>query len=298
MNPSQDSALPAATLDGAHHDPRFDRPVFVLSPPRSGSTLLFETLARARGVFTIGGESHQLIETVPGLGIAEHGFDSNRLLASEATPPVVAELRRRFSDALRDREGRRPGAGRVRMLEKTPKNALRIPFLAKVFPEARFVYLHRDPRQVLGSMIDAWVSGRFRTYAPLPGWHLPHWSLLLVPGWRSLVGRPLADVVAFQWEVATRVLLDDLEALPAERWTVARYDALASAPEAEVRRLCGWLGYDWDLPLDRGLPLSRYTVTRPDPDKWRRHASAIEPRLPALQPTIERAAALVERQLG
>lgn len=284
---------PTETIAGSPEDPRFDRPVFVLSPPRSGSTLLFETLLRAPGVYTIGGESHQLIETVPGLGIAEHGFDSNRLRADEATPPVVAELRRRFDAALRDRHGQAPGSGRVRMLEKTPKNALRIPFLAKVFPEARFVYLHRDPRQVLGSMIDAWVSGRFRTYAPLPGWHLPHWSLLLVPGWRRLVGRPLADVVAFQWEAATRLLLDDLEALPHGRWCVARYDALATTPATEVRRLCEWLGYDWDLPLEGGLPLSRYTVSRPDPDKWRRHAAAIEPRLPALQATIERAARVV-----
>ena len=45
------------------------------------------------------------------------------------------------------------------MLEKTPKNALRLPFLARVFPEARFIYLHRDPRRVLASMMEAWTVG-------------------------------------------------------------------------------------------------------------------------------------------
>ena len=52
---------------------------------------------------------------------------------------------------------RRP-LSRVRMLEKTPKNSLRVPFLARVFPEARFIYLYRDPRQVLSSMIEAWTT--------------------------------------------------------------------------------------------------------------------------------------------
>src|SRR3546814_10013173 len=86
-------------------------------------------------------------------------------------------------------------ATRVRMLEKTPKNALRIPLLRKVFPDARFIYLHRDPRQVLGSMLDGWQSGGFRMYSTLPGWQGPAWSFLLVPGWRELSGKPLEDIV-------------------------------------------------------------------------------------------------------
>ena len=110
-------------------------------------------LAQAPDVFTIGDESHLLIEGVSELAPAARGFESNRLVAADATPAVIAELRDSFFAALRDRAGRRPDAGaRVRMLEKTPKNALRVPFLARVFPEARFIYLHRDPRLVLASM--------------------------------------------------------------------------------------------------------------------------------------------------
>ena len=118
------------------------------------------------------------------------------------------------------------------MLEKTPKNSLRVPFLARVFPEARFIYLYRDPRQVLSSMIEAWTTGRFRTYPQLPGWTGPAWSLLLVPGWRELIGRPLHEIVAAQWNAATRLLIDDLEALPVERRTIARYDALVADPDS------------------------------------------------------------------
>ncbi|HKS58363.1 MAG TPA: sulfotransferase, partial [Steroidobacteraceae bacterium] len=278
-------------------DPVFDRPVFIVSPPRSGSTMLFETLARAPGVFTIGDESHQLIEGVPQLSPESRDFESNRLLAADATPAMTETLRRRFYEALRDREGSGPQPGQlVRMLEKTPKNSLRVPFLTRVFPQARFIYLYRDPRQVLSSMIEAWTTGRFRTYPQLPGWTGAPWSLLLVPGWRELIGRPLHEIVATQWNTATRLLLDDLEALPADRITIVRYDTLVADPAAEIRRLCAATGLDWDEPA-LALRLSKYTVSPPSADKWRRHAAEIEAVLPSLADKWRRHAAEIEAVL-
>jgi hypothetical protein len=270
-------------------DPAFERPVFVLSAPRSGSTLLFETLAQAANAYTIGDESHVLIESIPELHPAARGYASNRLDADAATPNVTIALRAAFRAALRDRAQRPAPAGPLRMLEKTPKNALRVPFLAQIFPEAHFVYLYRDVRQVLASMIEAWNSGRFSTYPKLPGWTGLPWSLLLTPGWRELDGRPLHDVVAAQWQATTRTLLDDLAMLPANRVHVARYDTLIADPSAQIARLCNALGFVWDKPLVAHLPLSRYTLSDPDPDKWRRHAADIDAVLPALADTIARA---------
>src|SRR3546814_20651431 len=121
------------------------------------------------------------IEGIPALDPARRDFDSNRLLARDADDEVVAQLRQRFLAQLRDRERRPPApATRVRMLEKTPKNALRIPLLHTVFPDARFIYLHRDPRQVLGSMLDRWQSECFRPYTALAGRQGPGWVFLLV----------------------------------------------------------------------------------------------------------------------
>ncbi|MBU6217070.1 MAG: sulfotransferase, partial [Acidobacteria bacterium] len=209
---------------------RIDRPVFIVSPPRSGSSLLFETLGRAPGVHTIGTESHGLIEGVRSLVPAERGWESNRLTEADATAGTVAFLKDRFVNRLRDRADARPTGGPTRMLEKTPKNALRIPFLAAAFPDARFVYLYRDPRETISSMLDAWRSGLFVTYPDLPGWTGQPWSLLLVPGWRELIGRPLGEVVAQQWATTVDILLEDLGALPSDRWCVASYDRLVAEP--------------------------------------------------------------------
>ncbi|HJU07136.1 MAG TPA: sulfotransferase [Rhodanobacteraceae bacterium] len=256
----------------------FDRPVFIVSPPRSGSSLLFETLALSPSACTIGGESHGIIEgsTASGaLGAAARGYTSNRLDASDATPEIITALRERFRRRAFDRDGRRPG-GLIRLLEKTPKNALRIPFLAKVFPDALFVYLYREPREVLASMMEAWESGGFRTYPQLPEWTGLPWSLVLVPGWRDLIGKPLAEIVAAQWRTTTDILLRDLENLPATRWCVARYGDLIADPNAEIERLCAAIGFDWDRRIDGGLPVASHTVSTPRPDKWRARAPEVE----------------------
>lgn len=292
--PGSSSAAPVAVrspVADASTPPRLSRPVFIISPPRSGSSLLFETLTLAPGLASIGGESHALIEGIPGLAPRDRGFDSNLLPASAATPEVVAALHARFLREARNRDGR-PIAATDRLLEKTPKNALRVRFLAAAFPDAQFIYLYRDPRETLASMIDAWSSGRFVTYPQLPGWTGPAWSLLLTPAWRDLAGRPLAEIVARQWAATVEQALDDLHSLAPERWCLASYNMLVADPQAEISRLCSFLDIDWDHPLGATLPHSRTTLSSPDPDKWRRHAEALAEVRPYFEPAANRLAEL------
>ncbi|HEY1991673.1 MAG TPA: aspartyl/asparaginyl beta-hydroxylase domain-containing protein, partial [Gammaproteobacteria bacterium] len=147
--------------------PDIRRPLIIVAAPRSGSTLLFETLKRHPGLWTLGDESHAEIESVSGLAPRERGFASNVLGASDASPEVRVEVLRNFALQLRDSGDERwltrvgPLRSGLRLLEKTPKNALRIPFLDALFPDALFLFLHRAPGPNLGSMLDAWQSGRF-----------------------------------------------------------------------------------------------------------------------------------------
>jgi hypothetical protein len=270
------------------------RPVIIVSTPRAGSTMLFDALAQAPGVFTVGGESHAVIEGIPRLCAARQGFASNRLTARDATEEVTDALVRRFWAALRDRDGVR-AAGPVRMLEKTPRNALRVPFLNAVFPDAFFLYLHRDPLATLSSMLDGWRSGRIVTYPELPGWSGPPWSMLLVPGWRRLEGRPLAEIVATQWATATRILLDDLDALPPHRWGVTSYERLVTDPRGEIGRICALTGLEWDRPLPGRLPVSASAHTPPDPAKVERNRHELAAVAPLVREVAERAEAVRRR---
>ncbi len=263
----------------------FDRPVIVLAAPRSGSTLLFETLAEAPEAWTVGGESHGIIEGLPRLNPRSGIVESNRLTSGDAIPRIVQALRQRFARGLRDRDGREfvhhRQIERLRFLEKTPKNGLRQPFLESVFPGSYYLFLYRDPRPNISSMMEAWKSGRWVTYPRLSGWTGPPWSLLLPPGWQALNGRPLAEVCAWQWATTNRIILDDLHGLPRDRWTSCNYDDLTMDTETTIERICGFVGFSVDDRLRqrlRGdLPLSRYTQTAPDRDKWRRNEAEILP---------------------
>jgi len=278
----------------------------VLAAPRSGSTLLFETLAEAPDVWTVGGESHQFIEGIRQLNPKSGQVNSNRLDASHATQRIIEALHQRFSRFLRDREGhewlRRKQPEKLRFLEKTPKNALRQPFLDRVFSDALYIYLFRDPRPNISSMMEAWKSGRWVTYPRLRGWRGPAWSLLLPPGWQALSGRTLAEICAFQWESANRIILDDLEKIPPERWIGCNYDELIADTESVIRKICDFAGLQVDQHLQQrisgSLPLSRYTHTAPDPDKWRKNEQEIESVLALVQPTWDRCLEVARRYSG
>jgi hypothetical protein len=121
--------------------PRLREPVFIVSAPRSGSTLLFETLSVTPQLWTVAGEAHWLVESIPELRPGAPGVDSNRLTAAQCSDAIARRIEDELIEQLRDPEGRALPAGHygVRVLEKTPKNALRIPFFARLFPDARFV---------------------------------------------------------------------------------------------------------------------------------------------------------------
>jgi hypothetical protein len=285
-------------------DTLFDRPVIILAAPRSGSTLLFETLSEAPDVWTVGGESHQLIEGLKPLTPMSGSVDSNRLEAAHASDSIVKLLRQRFARHLRDREGRElsrnPRIRKLRFLEKTPKNALRQPFLERIFPGALYVYLYRDPRPNISSILEAWKAGRWVTYPRLPGWKGPPWSLLLPPGWQEFRGRFLPEICAFQWAAANRIILDDLEVVPSQRWIACDYKDVTDDTESCIQRICEFASLEVDERLRRrisgALPLSRYTHTAPDAEKWRRNEDLILPVLDSVAEVWERCKTVIRQR--
>jgi hypothetical protein len=268
------------------------QPVFIVAAPRSGSSLLFETMAASQQIATLGGEAHWLIESIAELCPGAPGIDSNRLLANQATPRIIGRIHSQILERLVDRQGKPLRDGRFLLfLEKTPKNALRIPFLDRVFPDARFVFLWREPRANISSIMEAWRSGKWQTYPRLEGFALP-WSLLLPPGWEGMRGHPLEDLAAFQWNVTNSIVLDDLAAIPAGRWTSIDYGRLIADPVNSIQRLCRYLGIGVDAALaervGRPLPAAQHTLTPPGEQKWRLNETAIERILPMVELTRRR----------
>jgi hypothetical protein len=283
--------------------PVFDRPVFIIAAPRSGSNLLFEQLCKVRGFWHIGGESHGIFDRVLGHSFENPRFDSIRATRDDERPKRTAKIvdlfTRRMIEAERDirflelPEAERPQ--RVRILDKLPKNSFRVSFLNASFPDAKFIYLWREPKGNISSLIEAWRegrdSGRFVTYEQLPGTSFRNWCLVLPPGWQQVVSGAIEDITAFQWVSANQTALDDLSKLPSDRWCSVSYADLTRQPSVELRRLCNFVGLECDereLLAAGELELSRTTLTPPSEDKWKKNVDLIERILPRVQATTER----------
>lgn len=272
--------------------PRFDRPVFIVAAPRSGSTLLFETLALNRELWSVGDEAHKHFESIPSLRPSKEN-QSNRLTAAMATRDVIDTILNSLTADLVNSDGRMfrdlslaSRAAEIRFLEKTPKNALRIPLILKACPDARFIFLFRDARQNISSLLDSWRSQKYVTYPQLPGWPPTNpWSHLLIPGWQDLVGMSLADTVARQWLVTNQTILEDLQQLPPERWCAIEYDVFIADTMNELLRLCEFshivFGPRMVEVASKPLKPSKYTLTPPHPDKWKKNAAELETVLPS-----------------
>ena len=267
--------------------PPLDRPVVIVGAPRSGTTMLFATLAKCPNCWTIGGEDHTVIESVRG----KSDKQGNRLEAADADPESCRIIETAFRSALRNRDGRfhidgggSAGETDIRFLEKTPKNSLRVSFLRSLFPNCRFVFLYREPQSNIGSLIDGWNSRKFTSYRLDDGFE---WKFLLPPGWRDLLGKPVAEIAAAQWKAANACILQDLAHIPREHWVLVRYERLVSQPREEIRRICDFTALEMDAVVEelfkQPLPLSGSTLTPPSADKWRRHEEALIHLMPSIE---------------
>lgn len=264
----------------------FKKPVFIVSAPRAGSTLLFEQLQKTPGLWSIGSESHIVFRQFPHLHAENKQLDSGCLNASHANSDISALIKACFTLLLKNFQGQpylgpHPEFNPVTFLEKTPRNALNIPFLLQLFPDAQFIYLYRDPRENIASIIEAWKmglnTGRFVTFRHLPQWHLPAWCLLLPPKWQQMRGKSLAEIASFQWCESNRIIDENLSNLEPQRYCKISYAELLSKPAENLLKLAEFTGHSCNeqSQFTDTLPLSKTTLTAPHQDKWKKHQDEI-----------------------
>jgi hypothetical protein len=86
--------------------------------------------------------------------------------------------------------------------------------LAKLAPQAKLIHVIRDPRDVAASQREAWGASVTRA--------------------------------ALRWRDELLTHKRALMSLSAERYRVVYYERLVSAPQEEIRALCGWFGWPFD----------------------------------------------------
>lgn len=273
--------------------PKMPDPVFVIGCSRSGTTVTFETIA-ASGRFL-----HFDYE-IPRFWNALHGPLNNSWESEAAGPEHAVPAHRGKTFAY---YYARLGAGPI--LEKTCINTLRVAYLHKLFPEARFVFIQRDGRDNISSMIDGWRMGRTdggfgltQFFGPSPepvainDGEFDEWHFFLPPGWRDYNHASLEEVCAFQWESANRLALDALCELPVHLWIGVRYEDIFERPVEMFREIFDRLALPFDARMEAhcaglgGRPTS-IVKGAPKKQKWKENnPEAIACILPRIAPLM------------
>lgn len=227
------------------HEALIDRPIFVIGCNRSGTTLAFRNLSEHPATWSLYEEGqhifYQHFPIDPDLG--------DRIDVSP-TPAVANAMHRAFfreahnKEILCDRPLLRQIPRKVlqrplnrlykraplRLVEKTPANCLRIPFLARLFPDARFLYIVRRAEDVVSSLMQGWRKWSSTTGNGI--WRYGDWHYLVPPGWQEWTCRSLQEICAFQWVEANRTAWEDLKEHCADRFVLVRHEDAIADPQA------------------------------------------------------------------
>jgi len=235
--------------------------IFVISQPRSGSTLLQRVLAGHPEILT---SAETWLMLHPIYGTRSHGLWTE--YGADFRLEAVDEFLSNYSDGsdVIDQAIRAwaevvygnvlQHSGRTIFLDKTPRYFYIIPDLVRLFPRAKFIFLLRNPMAVLFSELTTYVKG--------------DWPVL------SVFGPDLVD--------APELILDGRDLLGPQAITV-RYEDFVEDPETSTANLCKQLGISYvdnmveydKTPAPVGKmndPVGIHQHTRPSPtsvDRWK-----------------------------
>lgn len=199
--------------------------IFVISQPRAGSTLLQRILGAHPDIHTT---SEPWISLHPLSALRPEGTSANysHALAHRATVEFLDTLpggQDTYYEGVRRMLGHLYNtalapSGRSIFLDKTPRYYFIISELRRTFPDARFVFLLRNPLAVFTSIMETWVKGVYFGKLCALRNDLVH-DLLTAPDF----------------------ILNGIQEFGSEA-TVIRYEDLVGDPIPTVRRLCQQLG--------------------------------------------------------
>jgi omega-hydroxy-beta-dihydromenaquinone-9 sulfotransferase len=230
-------------------------PVFIVGCGRSGTTVVYEALARHSDAvwFSTWTDRTRRPELAAFNWLFKHGWHTQRwgprpsegyrvwdaalalpesvkearLGATYATPQIVRRVRRQV-----DRH-RRFGGGSV-FVNKNTRNSRRVPLLHALSPGARFIHVLRSPLDTVSSMLE-----------------VQWWNELPLRRKQGVAPQPPSDgpvaearLAAELWVSDVSAVLDARPGLAKDRYMEIRYEDLVRSPAPVVARLLEWLGLE------------------------------------------------------
>jgi len=198
-------------------------PIFIVGCPRSGTHLL-RNLLRCHPRLSFAGETHFIPKFYRVFGDPANSKEAERLASLILSlqwirmwklplkPGSFSDLRSYAQVIDRLFQAWAQKENKPRWGDKTPQYVLNMPLLLKLFPEARFIHIIRDGRDVAMS-----------------------WT-------RSHFGPANLFAAANKWRHFVTVGQQTGSSLPAESYLEIRYEALLGQPENTLKQVCSFIG--------------------------------------------------------
>lgn len=218
---------------------------------------------------------------------ADPGRPHDEFFENDATETVISYIRGRFA-SYQAKHGNR------RIIENTPSNVLRVPYVRAIFPEATWLYITRNPLSCISSMELKWQgkkkwAGLLRTLKDTPVTQLHHYAgdffkyaimrrivkTKYMPVYGPKYREIEADlkkydkltVMARQWALGNRNAREELAKFGNGRVLSFRYEDLVGKPEICLKQIYDHCGLSWDADI---LPKAREIIDPGRQEKWLR----------------------------
>ena len=236
---------------------------------------------------------------------ADPGRRDDRMDESDATPRVRAYIRKRFLAKERELGGR--------IMEKTPSNVLRLPYVHAIFPESKLIYIIRDPLAQVSSSEFRWRNAinprharrrlletpktQLHHYIGRALWdhfrkkilrrkHVSVWGVRYRGIYADLKTMPREHIMAKQWAACSKQMAEDIKRMPEGLVYQVRYEDIMAEPVHHFQRMCAHVGIE---PPASAVETVAKTVDPSRQNKWKRMDPAlIEAILPLVREEMAR----------
>lgn len=231
--------------------------IIIIGAPRSGTNMLRDILTHYNGLATWPCDEINYIWRHGNLG-----YPSDEFVESMATSPVCKYIRKSFQWV----------SARYQssiVVEKTCANSLRVPFVSKVIPEGKYIFIRRDGIDAVGSALKQWKAKlnliyilKKARFVPVPDvpYYTGKYMLNYLHKWFSkenklafwgpmlnemnkLIDRyALDEVCAIQWRRCVDKADEAFSKMPKNYWIEVGYEAFVSNPEVELKKILKFIG--------------------------------------------------------
>ncbi len=210
-------------------------PVFLIGCGRSGTTILGNTIGQHKEI-TYLNERRDLWHTAyPELDIWSGTVQNPKLLLGpeDVTSAKSETLKQLFyTEQVNNRS--------MVLLEKLPINNFRLEFIRALFPDARFIYLHRNGLEVAASI------QKKADVRPWFGVQNQKWEMLLALGKKTVANLPQREFSNFEKGLLEwRLSIDASEAffsnLPPEQFYSLSYQSFVDKPGQQLKAIYQFL---------------------------------------------------------